>query len=341
MKNPTVYFVHCIDTEGPLHESLSATFERLEEMFGINIEATKENLYKLQNDQIKISNSKISTSDIFSEDLLNYNDTWDKIDDMLSESLSNEYRNLLKDSFGGGWIYNWFCMDHVGFEDNPRRRDLGINNIYDHYVDTLRQHNSHQDGVYFHYHPIPVTNQDILIWGYFQSDKYFEGCDEEVRNLFTFPEDIVKRIDERLGKIDKHLVGVHVRRGDYLRFPTIHPTQTVEYYKQAFSKFDDCCFIVASDDIPWCEKNLDGDNVIFSNCTSELEDMYLLSQCNSSIVSNGSFAWWGSFLGKEKAKVIAPEVWFGPDGYQDHHDIYCEHWEKLDGVPRPHRHNAA
>ena len=49
--------------------------------------------------------------------------------------------------------------------------------------------------------------------------------------------------------------------------------------------------------------------------------MYLLSQCNSSIVSNGSFAWWGSFLGKEKAKVIAPEVWFGPDGYQDHQDI--------------------
>ena len=159
MKNPTVYFVHCIDTEGPLHEPLSATFERLEEMFGINIEATKENLNKLQNDQIKIPNSKISTSDVFSEDLLDYNDTWDKIDDMLSESLSSEYRNLQKDSFGGGWIYNWFCMDHVGFEDNPRRRDLGINKIYDHYVDKLRQHNSHQDGVYFHFHPIPFTKE--------------------------------------------------------------------------------------------------------------------------------------------------------------------------------------
>jgi len=159
MKKPTVYFVHCIDTEGPLHESLNATFERLEEMFGINLEPTKDNLYKLQNDQIKISNSKISTSRAFSKDMLDYNDTWDKIDAMLSESLSSEYRNLLKDSFGGGWIYNWFCMDHVGFEDNPRRRDLGIHNIYDHYVDALHQNNSNQDGVYFHYHPISFTKE--------------------------------------------------------------------------------------------------------------------------------------------------------------------------------------
>ncbi len=185
---------------------------------------------------------------------------------------------------------------------------------------------------HFHYHAIPASAEDVLIWGYFQSDKYFEGFNEEVKKLFTFPEDVVKKIDGRLDQIDKHTVGVHVRRGDYLRFPTIHPTCSVEYYKQAFSKFDDCCFIVASDDIPWCEQNLDGDNVIFSNCTSELEDMYLLSQCNSSILSNGSFAWWGSFLGKDKSKVIAPEVWFGPDGYQDYQDIYCEQWEKIDAA---------
>ena len=182
---------------------------------------------------------------------------------------------------------------------------------------------------HFQYHPIPHSDQDVLIWGYFQSDKYFEGFNEEIKRLFTFPEDVVKKIDDRLEQIDKQLVGVHVRRGDYLRFPTIHPTCSVEYYKEAFSKFDDCNFIVTSDDIPWCEQNLDGDNVIFSNCVSELEDMYLLSQCNNSILSNGSFAWWGCYLGKDKEKVVAPSAWFGPDGPHDYRDVYREGWIQI------------
>ena len=29
----TVHVVHCIDTEGPLHESVEATFERLKRIF--------------------------------------------------------------------------------------------------------------------------------------------------------------------------------------------------------------------------------------------------------------------------------------------------------------------
>ena len=33
-----VYVVHCVDTEGPLHESVEATFERLKAIFGIDLE---------------------------------------------------------------------------------------------------------------------------------------------------------------------------------------------------------------------------------------------------------------------------------------------------------------
>ena len=181
---------------------------------------------------------------------------------------------------------------------------------------------------FFHYQTVPDAD-DILLWGYFQSDKYFEGFHDEVRNLFTFSPNIKNKIDDRMSGIDKHTVSVHVRRGDYLRFPNIHPTCSVEYYTQAFSRFPDSYFIVASDDIPWCEQNISGERVIFSNCTSELEDLYLLSQCDSSILSNSSFAWWGSYLGKEKDKVIAPKTWFGPGGPQDFYDIYRAGWETL------------
>ena len=49
-----VYVVHCVDTEGPLDESLNATFDRLREVFGIRLDASKENLAKLQKGEIPL-----------------------------------------------------------------------------------------------------------------------------------------------------------------------------------------------------------------------------------------------------------------------------------------------
>ena len=50
--NKKLYIVHCVDTEGPLHEPLDATFERLFDIYNVRLEATKENLLKLQNKSI-------------------------------------------------------------------------------------------------------------------------------------------------------------------------------------------------------------------------------------------------------------------------------------------------
>ena len=35
MKEKIVYFCHCIDTEGPLYESLKAKFQRVKDIFNI------------------------------------------------------------------------------------------------------------------------------------------------------------------------------------------------------------------------------------------------------------------------------------------------------------------
>ena len=43
-----VYVVHCVDTEGPLHESVEATFERLKAIFGIDLEPSVALLRQLQ-----------------------------------------------------------------------------------------------------------------------------------------------------------------------------------------------------------------------------------------------------------------------------------------------------
>ena len=49
-----VYIVHAVDTEGPMHESLSATFQRIYEHYGINIDPTKKNLELLQQKKFKL-----------------------------------------------------------------------------------------------------------------------------------------------------------------------------------------------------------------------------------------------------------------------------------------------
>ena len=85
--------------------------------------------------------------------LLAYNDTWDKVDAMLADCLSPGFRDRVPDSFGGGWVYNWFCVDHVDYDVNPRRRDMGYHNVFDHYRAVLRETGSGQDGLHFHYHP--------------------------------------------------------------------------------------------------------------------------------------------------------------------------------------------
>ena len=149
----TVYVVHCIDTEGPLHESLEATFGRLKGIFDLDFEPSTELLGRLQKGQVDLGGLEAAVQRVVDPHLLSYNDTWDKVDLMLADALSDRFRNEVRDTNGGGWVYNWFCVDHVDYDLNPRRRDIGYHNVFDHYRTVLRETGSVQDGLHFHYHP--------------------------------------------------------------------------------------------------------------------------------------------------------------------------------------------
>lgn len=149
----TVYVVHCIDTEGPLYEPLAATFERLNTIFNLNLEPGANLLRQLQAGEIDLGGIEKAVQNVVDPHLLAYNDTWDKIDAMLQRILSQDFRMKKPDTLGRGWIYNWFCVDHVGYGENPRRRDMGYHNIFDHYQAVMREAESHLDGLYFHFHP--------------------------------------------------------------------------------------------------------------------------------------------------------------------------------------------
>lgn len=151
-----VYIVHCIDTEGPLYESLEATFERLEHIYHIKLEPSQETLKKLQNGEINLNGKEKAVQKMLDPELLKYNETWDDIKKMLDICMVKGFRDVLPDSNGNGWVYNFFCVDFVNFENNPRRRCMGYHNIFDFYRNYPLL--SKRDLIQFHYHPHPIIN---------------------------------------------------------------------------------------------------------------------------------------------------------------------------------------
>ncbi|MBY0471648.1 hypothetical protein K2X30_10825 [bacterium] len=186
----TVYIVHSIDTEGPLYEPITATFERLKSIFNIELEATEENLLAIQKKQINLGGKEQDVAEVFSPHNITYYDSWQKIDAMLEEVTSAHFRNLLPDSFGDGWIFNWHCLDLVGFKDNPRRRELGYGKVFEHYKNLVDRSNpKSKDALHFHYHPVPFSKAANVCATHFfsNSNSLFEILSRRIIDHNWFP----------------------------------------------------------------------------------------------------------------------------------------------------------
>ena len=161
MDEKILYVVHCIDTEGPLNETIDATFERLESIFGIKLEANQKNLSRIQNKEIDLSGKEDAAARCFSPALLRYNSNWKELEEMLDDLLSISFRRQDLDDYGNGWIFSWHCMDHIGCSDNPRHKDVGYGNVFRFYRSKLLKSDSFQDELNWHFHPLSLTRGSI------------------------------------------------------------------------------------------------------------------------------------------------------------------------------------
>lgn len=186
--NKEIYFVHCVDTEGPLYESLDATFGRLKEIYGIDMEATKDNLYKLQTKAFDFGGIEDEVAKVLDNSLIKTLGNWDEIEQMLESALCSNFRNELLDTDGNGWVYNWYCLDHVGFNgDNPRRRIAGHHAIFDWYTKKLERPDNLRDLIQWHYHPLPFNGHyNACGMNYVSSSNIFEILSRKIieRNFF-------------------------------------------------------------------------------------------------------------------------------------------------------------
>lgn len=148
-----VYIVHCVDTEGPLNETLEATFQRISHVAGVEFPPSYETLKKIQRKEINLDGREEMLAMAFSERLLSYNRDWTDLDNMLDKLTDSEFRMKYSDSEGNGWKYTWFIMDHINYDINPRNKIVGYNAIWDHYQEYYRIKDITDDEFQWHAHP--------------------------------------------------------------------------------------------------------------------------------------------------------------------------------------------
>ena len=184
----------------------------------------------------------------------------------------------------------------------------------------------------FHYEKIEFNFDSVIIDGFFQSEKYFKNNKKEILKFFNFGDVCDTYVKNKYNYQNLKTTSIHVRRGDYLKYPNHHPPQSIEYYNNSIDvlKNDTDLFLIFSDDIIWCKENIKLNNAIYIENEKDYNELYLMTLCDNNIISNSSFSWWGAWLNKKPNKtVIGPKIWFGNAINEKTNDIIPEDWIKL------------
>ena len=167
-----------------------------------------------------------------------------------------------------------------------------------------------------------IFNLHLLKPSYFQHQDLLEKINPSLR----LNEDIFRKasdwLEEKVVKSsDQNLVFVHIRRGDYLTWPSREYPAVLEkqWYIRAMdrmrAKVKNPIFLLLTDD-PYYAKDCFGvqsDILISEN--DQLVDLALMSLCQHGILSASSFAWWGAWFSEKRSSdegiYMAPKYWAG------------------------------
>ena len=145
-----------------------------------------------------------------------------------------------------------------------------------------------------------------------QSEKMFDV--ELIRKKFVFKD---MKINIPFDIDMTNSVGIHIRRGDYVKINGIFRFMSPSYYMGVYDKyFQKNTALIATDDIEWCKENIHIPNAIYIDefTQNEVETLYILSRCKHHIGSCSTFSWWGTWINEQLGAInIYPSQWFNLD----------------------------
>ena len=184
---------------------------------------------------------------------------------------------------------------------------------------------------------------NINIKGFFQFTKYFDHCEDLIREEFT-PKP--RFIEEAKKLLNRHKIGgyeivsIHVRRGDMINHmykdTGIHPDQVFDqhnifnektifgdYLNKSMKIFADKkvkYFVFAggkrngddTEDINYVKKVFTGDQFIISETNDPMVDFTTIMCCDHNITCHqSSFGWWAAYLNSNPDKIVtSPQHYF-------------------------------
>lgn len=157
------------------------------------------------------------------------------------------------------------------------------------------------------YDPLPDVDS-LTIEGYFQSEKYWHGYNKVIAAVLEF------------NLVPADYIAIHIRRGDYLKYPDQFPIMPLEYYQKGidhFAELGESRFKIYSDDTEWCKKYFKpewwGAYVEYSTLKDPLTDMKDMYNASGFILANSTFSLFPALIRPDNPIVIAPvdDRWFG------------------------------
>ena len=201
-----------------------------------------------------------------------------------------------------------------------------------------------------------IKNQDVLLFGYFQSYKYFQNEFITICKLIKLAEMKYNLLQTKseytyTSGFLYHTVSLHFRLGDYKMIQNCHPLMTYQYYEKALTYIISQSTLTQNTKIMnvlyFCEEEDLTDVLVtinqfkkkfptlnFVRCSNELEDweqMLLMSLCRNNIIANSSFSWWGAYFNLNEDKIVCyPSKWFGASLEHDTKDMFPCEWMKIE-----------
>lgn len=237
----------------------------------------------------------------------------------------------------------WIGQSLFGHQDPPvshrlppaiERRDVG-ENLFDvvpefiPYVEKLADAESCRIGAEALEHGL----ENVDIWGFFQiNTRFYEPYKEYFKSLFQPVEDLKSPLENGLNIIrskGKTIVGIHIRRGDFITLPQAGFTFVVpskwwyEWLEGIWNELEEPVLFLCSDELDKVVHDFDKFNPITSkdlliNLPGTIGDLnlefyidfFMLSRCDVVGISNSNFSFVACMLNEHGKLFVRPSLDF-------------------------------
>jgi hypothetical protein len=148
------------------------------------------------------------------------------------------------------------------------------------------------------YVDLPYCDGNILLTGYFQTEKYLPSKTPNIRTTY-YP----------------NTYFIHIRAGDYINNPVVH-INLEEYYEKSIKLIQDKTqnskFIVFSNDTSYAVEYMKKYHIEYklSDTKTGYDTLLEMANCAGGICANSSLGWLGAYFQKEMRGIICmPSEW--------------------------------